>query len=68
MKKGDIGMANRLSKKYTNKGWAFNYLQIKDAYQHLMLHHYQHLMLHPYTYILNSGNYPSIVYSWGGCG
>ena len=40
MKKGDVGMANRFSKKYKNKGWAFNYLWIKDAYQHLMLHPY----------------------------
>ena len=32
-------MANRFSKKYGNKG-AFNYLRIKDAYQHLMLHPY----------------------------
>ena len=40
MKKGDVGMANRFSKKYGNKGWAFNYLWIKDAYQHLMLHPY----------------------------
>ena len=31
-------MANRFSKLYGNKGWAFNYLRIKDAYQHLMLH------------------------------
>ena len=38
MKKGDVGMANRFSKKYGKKGWAFNYLWIKDAYQHLMLH------------------------------
>ena len=40
MKKGDVGMANRFSKKYGNYGWAFNYLWIKDAYQHLMLHPY----------------------------
>ena len=40
MKKGDVGMANRFSKKYGNKGWAFNYLWIKYAYQHLMLHPY----------------------------
>ena len=40
MKKGDVGMANRFSKKYGKKGWAFNYLQIKDAYQHLMLYPY----------------------------
>ena len=40
MKKGDVGMANRFSKKYENKGWAFNYLRIKDTY-------HQHLMLHP---------------------
>ena len=33
-------MANRFSKKYGNKGRAFNYLRIKDAYQHLMLHPY----------------------------
>ena len=33
-------MANRFSKKYRNMGGAFNYLRIKDAYQHLMLHPY----------------------------
>ena len=27
MKKGDVGTAKRFSKKYGNKGWAFNYLQ-----------------------------------------
>ena len=27
MKKGDVGMAKRFSKKYGNKGWALNYLQ-----------------------------------------
>ena len=27
MKKGDVGMAKCFSKKYGNKGWAFNYLQ-----------------------------------------
>ena len=27
MKKGDVGMANRFSKKYGNKGWALNYLK-----------------------------------------
>ena len=26
-KKGDIGVAKRFSKKYRNKGWAFNCLQ-----------------------------------------
>ena len=40
MKNGDVGMANRFSKKYGNKGWAFNYLRIKDAYQHWKLHPY----------------------------
>ena len=40
MKKGDVGMANQFSKKYGNKGWTFNYLWIKYAYQHLMLHPY----------------------------
>ena len=25
MKKGDVGMAKHFSKKYGNKGWAFNY-------------------------------------------
>ena len=40
MKKGDVGMANRFSKKCGNKGWAFNYLGIKEAYQHLMLDPY----------------------------
>ena len=40
MKKGDVGMAISFLKKYGNKGWAFNYLRIKDAYQHMMLHPY----------------------------
>ena len=50
MKKGDVGMAKRFSKKYGNKGWAFNYLQsqlpaiwiklCQDACQHLMVHPY----------------------------
>ena len=25
MKKGDVGMAKHFSKKYENKGWAFDY-------------------------------------------
>ena len=27
MKKGDVGMAERFTKKYGNKGWPFNYLK-----------------------------------------
>ena len=27
MKKRDVGIANRFSKKYRNKGWAINYVQ-----------------------------------------
>ena len=38
MKKGDVWMANRFSKKFGNKGWMS--FRIKDAYQHLMLHPY----------------------------
>ena len=54
MKKGDVRMANRLSKTYGNKGWAFNYLRIKDAYQHLMLHPYITVSRHRQYYtILN---------------
>ena len=30
MKKGDVGMTKRFSKKYGNKGRAFNYLQSKS--------------------------------------
>ena len=30
MKKGDVGMAKCFSKKYGNKGWALNYLQIES--------------------------------------
>ena len=26
MKKGDVGIAKRFSKKYGNKGWAFSYI------------------------------------------
>ena len=47
MKKGDVGMAKHFSKKYGNKGWAFDYpvfaiwnqfLFCQDACQCLMLH------------------------------
>ena len=42
MKKGDVGMAKHFSKKYGNKGWAFNpvsaiwnkFLFCQDACQH----------------------------------
>ena len=46
MKKGDVGMAKHFSKKYGNKGWAFDYpvsaiwnqfLFCQDACQCLML-------------------------------
>ena len=30
MKKGDVGMAKRFSKKYRHKGWAINYVQSKN--------------------------------------
>ena len=49
MKKGDVGMAKHFSKKYGNKGWAFDYpvsaiwnqfLFCQDACQRLMLHPY----------------------------
>ena len=49
MKKGDVGMAKHFSKKYGNKGWAFDYpvsaiwnkfLFCQDACQCLMLHPY----------------------------
>ena len=49
MKKGDVGMAKHFSKKYGNKGWAFEYpvsaiwnqfLFCQDACQCLMLHPY----------------------------
>ena len=30
MKKGDVGMVKRFSKKYGNKGRAFNYLQFES--------------------------------------
>ena len=40
MKKGDVGMANRFSKKVRKQGMSFQHLWIKDAYQHLMLHPY----------------------------
>ena len=48
-KKGDVGMAKHFSKKYGNKGWAFDYpvsaiwnkfLFCQDACQCLMLHPY----------------------------
>ena len=69
MKKGDVGMANHFSNKYRNKGWAFNYLGIKDAYQHLMLHSYiTASRTSSQNWYALSGKYPSIVYSWGGCG
>ena len=66
MKKGDVGMAKHFSKKYGNKGWAFNYLWIKDAYQHLMLHAYiTASRTSSQNWYAFSGKYPSIVYSWG---
>ena len=45
MKKGDVGMAERFSKKYGNKGWASTTFNPKsklcqDACQCLMLHPY----------------------------
>ena len=49
MKKKDVGMAKHFSKKYGNKGWAFDYpvsaiwnkfLFCQDACQCLMLHPY----------------------------
>ena len=49
MKKRDVGMAKHFSKKYGNKGWAFdypvsaiwnNFLFCQDACQCLMLHPY----------------------------
>ena len=68
MKKGDVGMAKHFSKKYGNKEWAFNYLWIKDAYQHLMLHPYiTASRTSSQNWYAFSGKYPSIVYSWG-CG
>ena len=68
MKKGDVGMAKHFSKKYGKKGWAFNYLWIKDAYQHLMLHPYiTASRTSSQNWYAFSGKYPSIVYSWG-CG
>ena len=44
MKKGDVGMVKLFSKKYGNKGRAFNYLAIRKLYQDAC----QRLMLHPY--------------------
>ena len=49
MKKGDVGMDKHFSKKYGNKGWAFDYpvsaiwnqfMFCQDACQCLMLHPY----------------------------
>ena len=59
MKKGDVGMANRFSKKYGNKGWAFNYLWIKDAYPYITASRTSSQNWYAF-----SGKYPSIVYSW----
>ena len=30
MKKGDVGMVKHFSRKYGNKGWAFEYLQSEN--------------------------------------
>ena len=63
MKKRDVGMAKHFSKKYVNKGWAFDYpvpaiwnkfLFCQDAYQWLMLH----------PYITASRTIINIVLSW----
>ena len=50
MKKGDVGMANRFSKKYGNKGLPFNYLRIKrclsapdtTSLHHCLKNHFQY--------------------------
>ena len=63
MKKGDVGMAKHFSKKYGNKGWAFDYpvsaiwnqfLFCQDACQCLMLH----------PYITASRTIINIILSW----
>ena len=63
MKKGDVGMAKHFSKKYGNKGWAFDYpvsaiwnqfLFCQDACQCLMLH----------PYVTASRNIICIILSW----
>ena len=59
MKKGDVGKTKHFSKKYRNKGWAFNYRQ--DAYQHLMLHLYiTASRTSSQNWYAFSGKYPSI--------
>ena len=32
MKKGDVGRSKQFTKKYRNKGWAFNYLLQNKSY------------------------------------
>ena len=40
MKKGDVGMTKRFSKKYENKGWAINYVsRYLSAPDATSLHH-----------------------------
>ena len=79
MKKGDVGMAKRFSKKYGNKGWAINYLQ-SDSYVKMPVK----MPVNAWCYIPTSlpqeqaakTNMDSVVkiqvfsimYSWGGCG
>ena len=63
MKKGDVGMAKHFSKKYGNKGWAFDYPVSAIWNQFLFCHDAcQCLMLHPY--ITASRTTINIVLSW----
>ena len=45
MKKGDVGMAKHFSKKYGNKGWAFDYCRTQNVSGHINLANYSESIL-----------------------
>ena len=55
-KKGYVGVAKRFSKKYGNKGWAFNYSVPDELSTTLYLQ-----MLHPYITASKTSSYNSVV-------
>ena len=75
MKKGDVGMAKRFSKKYGNKGWAFNYLRSESfvkmpvsawCYIHTALPQEQAAKTNM-VYVVRIQVF-SIIHCWGGYG
>ena len=65
MKKRDVGMAKHLSKKYGNKGWAFDYPVSAIWNQFLFWQDACHcLMLYPYITASITIIYYCIILSW----